>query len=193
MKRRFAFLIALAAVLVFAFMIAQEPAVSDHAEGYGYSTYWTFEVNTDSTVKQMRDTSLTLTDGTSKIFRFDAVGDYGSLQARWMIEYTTLDTGTDGSVCDTAKDTVIMIIYTSDQTMTASKVIYTDTLTAFHVTASVVNGDYTWVDLSDSVTGDNVYVTFEAILEDSVSDASKERARLAAGINYKANIKFWAK
>ena len=196
MKRVTILIAVFLAAIVYAWIGSPGDAVADHPDGAEYTGACQFSITVDSTVAKQYDTvdyKCDLTGGvagdSSRIFLDGYVKDYSTVVSRVMVEYTAVDTGTGGVAVDTTKDTVIVIVKTSDGTLSASKEVRRDTLTDFHVTASVAEADYVWRTLSDSVLGGNVYYEFVAIVQDS----TYTKARLAADLHYKATIHTWLK
>lgn len=162
---------------------------AEKPKGSKISGYLLHTTTVDSTSAVQRDTTTTPTGSNTKLAYFTDVDDYTTVQGWFVSEYVTVDTGTGGVDVDTAKDTVITRMYTADASGTPYKLIWTDTSVAFHVTASVVNGDYNSFDVSDSTLWDVVYVEIITSLQDSVFT----KARLAADIHWKTSWKLYAK
>ena len=170
--------------LALALMYSDDIA-AEKPDGMQYSQFKTFVQVVDSTAAVQYDS----VDVDSGMGRFTGIPNYSSLDGYFVLEYTDVDTGTGGVYCDTTKDTVVVQFITYAQGGTPNKVVYTDTVTAIHVTASVVNTDYQTFDLSDSTLFDYIVPRVIAILQDSVYT----KARLAAAIDYKFTWKFYAK
>ncbi len=187
--KRSVFVAILTLVLAFGAIMVDQAATSVRPRG----TQIQGSVNTvstvDSTSALQTDTTQTPSGSATKLAFFTVARDYGSVSGWFASEYRSIDTGTGGVDVDTTKDTVITRIYTSDVSGTPSKLIWTDTSVAFHVSGSVVNADYNLFDISDSTLLDNIYIEYITLLQDSVYT----KARLVAGINWKHTWKVYGK
>lgn len=165
---------------------------AERPKGVHYGDTYTWEMVPDSTAARQVDTFTVWTGSTGKLFRCDYPVDYSKLYMRYMIEYTHFDTTTPGGVVvDTTDDSVLIQLYTADQDLTPYKLVFIDTIGSpnMHPTVLVVNADYLYANLSDSVLLDNVYIQVISILRDSVY----VKARQAVGLTYKASIDYWLK
>lgn len=184
MKRNLLTMI-VAALLIVA--MSADFAQAQRPIGQEYKRTYAFEYVLDDSTATAPDTARYWTGTSSPIFWFDQIGNYGSLYGYLAVEYETLDTTAAGAVADTTKDTVYVDIYTSESDKSPYKLVATYAFTAIH--SALVNGDYTWFNLSDSVLADAVYANVRTIIMDSTA------AKVAAsvGVNYKVHAGFWAK
>jgi hypothetical protein len=164
---------------------------AEKPKGVHYADTYSWEMVPDSTVARQVDTFTVWTGSTGKLFRCDYPADYSKLYMRYMVEYTYFDTTTGGVVVDTTDDSVLIQLYTADQALSAYKLVFIDTIGSpnMHATAAVVNADYLYANLSDSVLLDNVYIQIISILRDSVY----VKARQSVGLTYKAHVDYWLK
>ena len=181
--KKFTVLSLVAILLMTAFYMTQDDAVSaEKPKGTRYSSTYSFSQVVDSTVAVQRDTF-------TNVGKFTGIDDYGNLEGYWVIEYTSVDTGAGGVYVDTTKDSLFISLITYGEGGTPSKVIYTDTSLNYHVSASVVNGDYVIFDVSDSTLLD--YVSFQII--STLQDSTYIQAAAEAAINYRFTYKLYAK
>lgn len=179
-------LLTILAVGVLLFALSAD-CFAQRPKGQEYKRTYEFEYVLDDSTATAPDTARYWTGTTSPIFWFPEVGNYGSLYGYLAVEYETLDTTGAGAVADTTKDTVKIDIYTSESDKAPYKLVATYTFANIHST--LVNTDYTWFNLSDSILADAIYANVRTIIKDSTG------AKVAAGVgvNYKVHAGFWAK
>jgi len=191
MKRITLILVALALIVTAGILSHYDDVTAaEKPKGQKLSEQFHFALGPDTTKAIVKDTFLTYTGSSSKLFKFD-VSDYGSCQGHIYFEYTAVDTG-GGNPCDSANDSLAWWIYTgTDGDDSAYKLIYIgDTVTAVHPTATVAAADYQVIpNLADSSLWDNIYFRIEPILADS----TYAQGRLEAELHYKATVRLWAR
>lgn len=187
--KRSVFVPILTLVLAFGAIMIDQAASSVRPRGTQIQGSVRTTTTVDSTSAVQRDTTTTPSGSATKLAFFTVARDYSTVTGWFVSEYQSVDTGASGVDVDTAKDTVITRIYTSDVSGTPSKLVWTDTSVAFHVTASVVNADYGFFDVGDSALLDNIY--FEVIT--SLQDSVYTKARLEAAIAWKHSWKVYGK
>ena len=190
--KRTIFLVTLTLLLAFA-AIMIDNASAERPRGIQSSNYFKWTEAIDSTVFRQVDSNTTPTGSSSKLGWFSGVQDYSTVHGYFVLEYTAIDTGADGTadLPDTTLDSVTVIGYTSATGGTPWKVVYLDTLEDIHVTASVVNGDYVAFDFSDSTLYDAVYWEIRTIVNDT--NKSIPRIDATSGYDWKMSWKYYAK
>jgi hypothetical protein len=167
-------------------MLLDDVTAGEKPEGSRIAGYITSTTNVDSTDASVRDTADAIKYG-----MFTGVQDYGTITGWFLTEYVSFDTATSSTVIpDTTADTVIFRIITADADGSPRKIIYTDTDAVFHVTASVVNGDYKSFNISDSTLWDIVYLEPIFISADSFNTHARGAG---AGTNWKVTYKLYGK
>lgn len=187
MKRRFAFLIALAAILAFAMMVGERDVTSaEKPKGTMYSNAFNWTVIIDSSGTGIVYDTTTTTSGGGKIFYFRGLEHYSSLLAAIYVEVTSLDSGTAAAdVPDTSKDSMLVQVYAGFGGTSWNRKIYQDSIM---VAGSA--GDTLYIILSDSLgAADRLWVHFIT----SVADTDHTVASQLAGIHYKATVRMVAK
>ena len=187
--KRVRFIIILTLIAAFGALMIDQAASSVRPRGTQIQGSVNTASTVDSTSALQTDTTQTPSGSATKLAFFTVARDYDAVTGWFVSEYRSVDTGASGVDVDTTKDTVITRMYTSDVSGTPSKLIWTDTSVAFHVSGSVVNADYNFFDVSDSALLDNIYFEYITLLQDSVYT----KARLEAALNWKHSWKVYGK
>lgn len=184
MKKRFAFLIALAAILIFAMMVGERDITSaEKPKGVTYSSAFQWSVGVD-TLGITRDSTYA-TSGGGKIFYFRGLENYSTLNAAIYVVVTSLDTAGDEGVIDTSLDSMSVRIYAGHGDESWFRKIYEDSL----ITEGSA-GDTLYISLSDSLgAADRVWFEFLTCTADRDTSVAEAEAK----VNYKATVRMVAK
>lgn len=166
--KRTLFVAAITLLLAFGAIMVDQSMSAEKPKGSDIKNSVTSTSTIDSTVAVQRDTTSTPSGSATKLMWFTDVQHYGTISGWLLSEYTALDSGAAAAdIPDTAKDTVINVLFTCDADGTPYKEIWRDTSVNFHTTANVANGDYVEFNVSDSTQWSNLYLQIITSIQDS--------------------------